>query len=754
MFYKFKSRLLLSGLAAAVIACTATMATAVGAPSNVATWVKNATKVGPAADNQSVTIAVHMGLKNTASLKAFATEVSSPTSRQYGHYLTPEQFGQRFAPSSAEVAAVKALLEHAGMTHVQAGPHGVYVSAEATVHQLRKTFHVSQDMYAYKGMTLRANREEPTLPAALAGKIVYVEGLDDTASMRHPFSHSAVVGKLVSPAAAGRPSEAAAVTDSAAVQGTTAAVTPPPVAAGNESPYCNKYFGAGALVANLSTPADVYGAAIPWLGCGYTPQQIRAAYGLNKVGKYNGAGVTVAIVDAYASPTLLADANRYSANHMLPKLKLGVNFSQIIPIGIYDVSPAETCGPYGWWGEQSLDMAAVHGAAPGANIVYVGSRDCGTSLDIAFFNTIYNHVADVVTDSWGNNGESIAPGSQAAYDNAAMAGAAQGITVLFSSGDEGDLSAPNGVASGSWPATSDWVTGVGGTTLEIWDSSGAKSEYGWGTYRAFLADVKVNSATSVTTSGVATTSAFGVTFDAFSYYSGAGGGISLLELQPGYQAAAVPQVLATSLNLASGFTEVLPARQRVSPDVAMVADPYTGYLVGETYTIAGNPISDAGCTPISKTQEYCEIAYGGTSLSSPLMAGVIAVMNQKRAADGDPVVGFANPLLYGSGSHGDGVHLTTGALNQIVAPPTPVSVLRGYAVDLTRARLIAINSVPFLITTAPYALQVCALPICLGVNEVFNYTSLASASTPPTPAGYNDVTGLGVPYLPKLINVE
>jgi hypothetical protein len=40
------------------------------------------------------------------------------------------------------------------------------------------------------------------------------------------------------------------------------------------------------------------------------------------------------------------------------------------------------------------------------------------------------------------------------------------------------------------------------------------------------------------------------------------------------------------------------------------------------------------------------------------------------------------------------------------------------------------------------------------VNDVFNYTSLSSASTPPTPAGYNDVTGLGVPYVPKLINEE
>ena len=60
-------------------------------------------------------------------------------------------------------------------------------------------------------------------------------------------------------------------------------------------------------------------------------------------------------------------------------------------------------------------------------------------------------------------------------------------------------------------------------------------------------------------------------------------------------------------------------------------------------------------------------------------------------------------------------------------------------------RVITVNSVPFLIDSAPYALEVCGLPVCLGVNEVFNYTSLSAASVPPTPAGYNDVTGLGVP---------
>jgi subtilase family serine protease len=725
---------------AAAIACTAMVSAASAATTtgNVSAWVKDAKLMGAAPGERSVTIAVHMALPNTTALKKLATEVSTPTSREYGKYLTTEEFGARFSPGSAEVAAVKEMLEHAGMTDVRVGPHGVYVSANATVTQLRNSFKVTQNLYSYRGMTLRANREEPTVPAALAGKILYINGLDDSGMLRQPYHHSATAGALAAP-------EAAAKTSAAAT------VTPPPVAAGNPSPYCNTSYGASVIVATLSTPADVYGAAIPWLDCGYTPQQIQEAYGLNKT-KYNGAGVTVAIVDAFASPTLLADSNRYAKNHHLPKLVNGENFSQIIPLGEYNVPAAQVSNAYGWWTEQSLDMAAVHGAAPGANIVFVGSVDNGASLDIAFMNTVYNHVADVVTDSWGDNGESIAPGSQAAYDEAAMAGAAQGITILFSSGDDGDLSADNGVASGSWPATSAWVTGVGGTTLELMDN-GAKAEYGWGTYRDFLADATVNSATSVTDSGVETTSAFGFTFDAFSFYAGAGGGISLLEAQPSYQATAVPAYLATTLNLASGFTETLPNAQRVSPDVAMDADPYTGYLYGETFTIAGNAIADHGCTPLSATEEYCENAIGGTSLASPLFAGVMAVMNQKRNADGEPLVGFANPLLYSAGSRGNGVEFNQ-ALNQIVAPTENVSVLRGYAANLNEARVVTISSVPFLIVTAPYALEVCGLPICLGINDVWNFTSLSQASFPVTPAGYNDVTGLGVPYVPKLIKEE
>jgi subtilase family serine protease len=730
------------GVLSAAFACAAMMATAASAATlsgNVASWVKNAKLSGAAPASTSVTIAVHMSAKDLAGLKALAAQVSEPKSQSYGRYLTAQEFGQRFEPAASDVAAVEAALKQAGMTAVAVGPHGMYVSATATVAQIKSLFKVTQNLYSYQGRILRANNDAPTIPSSWDGKVLFVEGLDDSSALRQPFNHSVIQGAHVAPA----------VKSEATTKGSAPAVTPPPVAASDPSPYCNQIYDGNELVAKLTTAADVYGAAIPWLGCGYTPQEIQTAYGFSQV-KYNGAGVTVAIVDAYASPTLQADGNRYAANHGLPQLTAS-NFNEIIPEGIYDVSPTETCAPYGWWTEQSLDLAAVHGSAPGANILFVGSRDCGTSLTLAFMNVAYSHLADVVTDSWGNNGEAIAPGAQSAFDQAALAGAVQGVTVIFSSGDEGDLSATNGVASGAWPSTSAYVTGVGGTSLFISDTAGHKREYGWGNYRAFLDDVTVVSAASVQTSGLATATNFGYTYDAFSFYAGAGGGISLLESQPSYQAGVVPDALATTLNLASTYSEPLPNPMRVSPDMAMVADPYTGYLIGQSYTIAGNAIADSGCKAYSATVEYCEIPYGGTSLASPLMAGVVAVMNQKRNATGEPLVGFANPLLYEVGSQNTG-YAFRDAINEVIAPTENISVLRGYAADLNEARVVTINSVPFNVQTAPYGIIVCGITICLGVDDVFNYTSQSTAGG--TGRGYNDVTGLGVPWVPKLINEQ
>ncbi len=697
-------------------------------PGNVSAWALKATKVGTAEESRTVDIAVHMALRDQAGLKVSADSISNPRSAEYGHYLSKAEVAARFAPDAADVEAVRALLKNAGMSLVKVGPLGAYVEARANVRQLRATFGVTQDLYTYGNLTLRANREAPTIPASLAGKILYVEGLDDTTFLKHPFHQSATREEARTQISS--PTMAAPDLTSDAVK---PAVIAPPTTGNTPSPYCSTYFGDTSAV--LSTKPGPYKKTLPWLMCGYTPQQIQIAYGLNKV-KPDGTGVTVAIIDAYASPTLEADGNRYAKNHSLPALT-AANFSQVIPEGIYNVSPSEACGPQGWFVEQSLDLASVHGSAPGATIVYIGARDCNESLTVAFLNAVYNVQADVITNSYGYNGEGIDAASVAMLDQASEVAATQGQTILFSSGDDGDLSQVNGVASGSYQATSPYVTGVGGTSLALYGAGGNKGEWGWGTARDYLAGATVNSSSSITTSGLTTTTDFGLTYYDFSFYSGSGGGISLIEPQPAYQVGVVPAALATTENVASGYTVALSSPQRVSPDVSMVADPYTGYLYGETFTIAGN-YEDTGCTALTTTTEYCELDEGGTSLASPLMAGVMARLDQARKAAGKPAVGFANPLLY---SLKTGATQKSAALVDVLAPTTPTAVLRGYVTSPSLVRVVTINSVPEVVYPTPYALEVCASTICEGINDVFNYTT----------AGYDDVTGLGTPYLPDLI---
>ena len=89
---------------------------------------------------------------------------------------------------------------------------------------------------------------------------------------------------------------------------------PPPPQNYFVAPDCSQYYGQklATQVPGTSTAIPpVNGKAQPWTNCGYTPAQIRGAYHVGTSGE-TGKGVTVAVVDAYASPTMLADANQYA----------------------------------------------------------------------------------------------------------------------------------------------------------------------------------------------------------------------------------------------------------------------------------------------------------------------------------------------------------------------------------------------------------------------------------------------------------
>ncbi|NUP53475.1 MAG: S8/S53 family peptidase [Catenulispora sp.] len=558
-------------------------------PGSVPSWAKAATKVGDAPQTDHVGFRVYLGWQNPAAAEALAASVATPGSANYGKYLTPAQFRAEFAPSQADVTAVQQWLRGAGFTVDYTPSNNHYVSAEGTVAQAEAAFGTTMGLYSEGGLTLHSPESELSVPSSL-NAVVGVLGLDDSAAL---VSHT--------PDA------------------------PPSPAFVNGKP-CSDYYGQKTTANTATLDGTVLPGTEPFAVCGYTPSQLQSAYGVAPAvaAGNDGRGQTVAIIDAYASPTILQDADAYAAAHGQPRFT-GGQFSQQVAPGTYKrpVSGANNPkkgpvqDPQGWYGEETLDVEAVHAIAPGADIVYVGAPNNYQDLDAALNEVVDKHLATMVTNSYGFSSEALPNGYIKPFQDSFIQAAATGIGVYFSSGDNGDETAGDpanaAAATPDWPASSPWVTAVGGTSLGVGSAGQYLFETGWETGRSTL------SAGSWSPSYPGT------------YLYGSGGGTSRLFAQPAYQAGVVP----ASISQIHGG-----APMRAVPDVAALGDPTTGMLVGQTQSFPDG------------TSRYSEYRIGGTSLASPLTAGFMALAQQKAGH----VLGFANPLIYaeaGSGAYRD-----------------------------------------------------------------------------------------------------
>jgi subtilase family serine protease len=504
--------------------------------------------------------------------------VSTPGNALYGHYLTPSQVRAAYGPTSAQVSTVQNWLTENGLTVTNVKDEmGGYVEVTGSVQEAAKAFGATFGMFkGPDGKKDRAPVQAATAPAGVAGDVLTVSGLDTANHFAKPADE-----------------------------------LPPPGPNYWVAPPCSQYYGQKIATDKPSA----YGTKQPYTNCGYTPRQIRGAYGVSQSGM-TGKGVTVAIVDAYASPTMPGDANQYAAATGDKPFAPG-QYTQNLPSNFTLTAPDE-CDAAGWYGEQTLDIEAVHGMAPDANVVYVGAASC-TDYDLgdALSLIVSNHLASIVSDSWGDiaDQESLLP----VYEQLFRAGAAEGIGFFFSSGDSGYESPAEDPGSDmtqtDYPAESPNVTSVGGTSLAIGKNNNYEFETAWGTLLDPLAANGKNWQFPPP----------GVYPD---YYDGSGGGgVSSDFTQPSYQKGVVPDSLAT--RLPNGTINATP--MRVEPDVAALADPSTGILVGQT-TLQPDGTSFA----------FSLSRIGGTSVACPVFAGIEADAQQAAGH----VLGFANPAIY------------------------------------------------------------------------------------------------------------
>ena len=134
--------------------------------------------LGPADPSAQLSY-VKLLLQPAAGLDAFLADLQNPSSPSYHHWLTPEQFADRFGLSAGDIAKLMAWLRGQGLSihDVARGRH--WITFSGSVSDLARAFHTEFHRYAVKGETHIANSTDPSVPEALAGIISGLSGLND-----------------------------------------------------------------------------------------------------------------------------------------------------------------------------------------------------------------------------------------------------------------------------------------------------------------------------------------------------------------------------------------------------------------------------------------------------------------------------------------------------------------------------------------------------------------------------------------------
>ena len=676
-----------------------------------------ANETAPTPSGELIEFDVGIELKDLAGAKAFAKEATDPTSHNYRRYLTPQRWESHFSPSVRTDREVEASLRSAGIKITKVAPDRMTIEAEGTAEQIEAYFETTLANYEVGEETVRLASSSLSAPTNVAPLISGVRGVNEIHVKPADLTGAGNGGRSPS----GWPGH----------HGHGHGLPPEPEEEEIPQPLgfrvgtpCSAYYGQEPA-GTLPNFGDGFPNPLPYAVCGYKPAQLQGAYDLTEaIAKGDdGSGVTVAITDAFASPTLYSDAVEYAKRNQgsTSSLHHGSSasqqwrpgqFKEIIHRPFTKIGPEE-CEAEGWSGEQTLDVEAVHAMAPGAKVLYIGGKNCTVSLYDAVEEVVDGHLANIVTNSWSNGPEeeeAETAESREAFNHVLLMAAGTGVGVQFSSGDEGDNFIVSGKQQPSFPGTSPYATAVGGTSVEIGAQNNRLGEVGWSTGISALCTEELATLAEPLCEpsevGEWEPEAPG------EYDYGGGGGTSNQYAEPWYQEPVVPTEIAAR----DGTGEL----NRVVPDISMEGDPSTGMLVGETQEFADGTY-------------YDEYRIGGTSLSSPLFAGLMADADQ--AARGS--LGFVNPLLY---------HLDSGGQNSAafydILPAGNQAVVRN---DYLNGE----NAEAGILTTARIlGLEGATEYFCPQANEETGECEVEVEEAPESlsaAAGFDSMTGIGSP---------
>ncbi|HEV2536549.1 MAG TPA: S53 family peptidase [Streptosporangiaceae bacterium] len=400
--------------------------------------------------------------------------------------------------------------------------------------------------------------------------------------------------------------------------------------------------GPGALIVHPATD-HVHGAfltpvpvsdaqceAVYQIRC-YVPDQVEAAYNLPALYSrgINGKGRTIVLVDAFGSPTIANDLLQFDQY-----LGLGTPPLRIVKVGKVPPFDSGNGDMAGWADETTLDVEYAHAGAPNAKLVLVEvGQDNLQQLALGVKYAVQHKLGDVISLSWGLPEQDLGRKFVSSYGSVFSQAAKSHITVVVSSGDSG-VSGPDNNNNyyrhpvASWPATSPFVTAVGGTKLNL-NASGGRNGH----------DAAWNDTYSTAVSN---------------FFFGnegpnplaTGGGKSAYYARPSYQKGV------------RGVT----GNQRGIPDISMSASCSVAVNVFETFS-GGQGGWGAFC---------------GTSESAPMFAAIVALADQAAGRS----LGLINPALYAlAAKHAAGIVPVAAGNNTVSFSGVTVhgySVRKGY----------------------------------------------------------------------------
>jgi hypothetical protein len=351
-------------------------------------------------------------------LERFLAEQQDPSSPNFHHWLSPEQFGERFGPSKADIAVITDWLQSQGFTIDEVAKGRTWINFSGTVAEVEAAFHTRIHDYLVKGRLYHSNDRDPAIPSELSCLVGGIVSLNN-------FPLKSMISSIRPVGSCGRQPE-----------------------------YYNGTY-------QFLAPADLA-----------TIYDVNPLY--NASPAINGTGVTIAIVGRTHEKNFPNEITTFRQGLGNP-FGLPANNPTIVVNGTDpgDLGSNEDT-------EADLDVEWSGAVAPNAHIIFVCSKSTATTdgVDLSAQYIVNNKTAPIMSTSFGQCESSLGTAENNFYNSLWQQAAAEGITAFVSAGDSGCSGCNAGSATtGSGLA----VSGLASTPYDVC-VGGTEFNEGSGTY--------------------------------------------------------------------------------------------------------------------------------------------------------------------------------------------------------------------------------------------------------------------------------